>query len=74
MHRSSELIGAIAAAVAKAQAELSNPQEITHRNHCAFDTAREWASVPLCAAVERPRSRAQEPGPQRDRARPDDLD
>ena len=43
-------IGAIPAALAKAQAELINPE----KDNRDFLTAREPASVPLCTVVERP--------------------
>ena len=33
MHHSSETIGTIAAALAKAQAELTNPEKVADRHH-----------------------------------------
>jgi hypothetical protein len=48
MHRSSEPIGAIAAALAKAQSKLINPEKSLVGNHRAFVAARLRASFPLC--------------------------
>jgi hypothetical protein len=47
MHRSSEPIGAIAAALAKAQSKLINPEKSLVGNHRAFVAARLRASFPL---------------------------
>ena len=41
MQRSSEAIGTIAAALAKAQAELVNPEKISRRQHPIGDTWRD---------------------------------
>ena len=59
MQRSSETIGTIAAALAKAQAQLVNPEKslvATIRS----DGRRSRTIVPLCAAIERARYRAQD--------------
>ena len=60
MQRSSETIGAIAAALAKAQAELTNPEKALDRHHPRLEPAREGSDLPLCGALERPRHRAQD--------------
>jgi hypothetical protein len=54
MHRSSESIGAIAAALAKAQGELTNPEKsLTATIRSPFP--REGGpNLPLCLAGERP--------------------
>ena len=54
MHRSSESIGAIAAALAKAQAELINPEKSLVGVHRVFVTARARTIVPLCTVIEWP--------------------
>ena len=59
MQRSSETIGAIAAALAKAQAELTNPEKALVATIRASSSARSGSDVSLCGAVERPRHRAQ---------------
>ena len=54
MHRSSEAIGAIAAALAKAQGELTNPEKsltATIRSPLAREGGTE---LPLCLARQRP--------------------
>ena len=63
MHRSSESIGTIAAALAKAQVELTNPEKSLCRNDPVRLPAGERSDLPLCPALERPGDRAQEPGP-----------
>jgi hypothetical protein len=65
MQRSSETIGTIAAALAKAQAQLVNPLGSNQRSR---------AVLSLCPAVERARYRAQDPEPARNRHRADHLD
>ena len=60
MQRSSETIGTIAGALAKAQAELTNPEKslvatIRPRWPCVAGTV-----VSLCAALQRARDRAQD--------------
>ena len=74
MHRSSETIGAIAAALAKAQGELTNPEKsLTATIRSPFP--REGGpDLPLCFAGQRPRHRPQEPRPARDRHGPDHGD
>ena len=54
MHRSSELIGAIAAALAKAQAELVNPEKSLVGIIGPSSPRELRASFPLCPTVERP--------------------
>ena len=51
MQRSSETIGAIAGALAKAQAELTNPTEVADRDHSGPVPARGGQHVSLCVAV-----------------------
>ena len=72
MHRSSESIGTIAAALAKAQAELTNPEKSLGCDHPLPLPARERPDVPLRTAFQRARHRPQEPWParNRDRSRP----
>jgi hypothetical protein len=57
MQRSSETIGAIGAALAKAQAELADPEKslVAARNW----PARDGSDVSLRGALDRPRHRAQ---------------
>ena len=55
MHRSSETIGAIAAALAKAQAELTNPEKslvATIRGRDPRDTERTFRYAPLSSGLE----------------------
>ena len=53
MHRSSETIGAIATALAKAQGELTNPEKsLTATIHSPFPR-EESPHVPICLARER---------------------
>ena len=63
MHRSSESIGAIAAALAKAQAELTNPEKSLTATIRPFPREEAEQDLPLCPLAERARHRAQEPGP-----------
>ena len=58
MQRSSETIGAIGAALAKAQAEFTNPEKALIATIRASNP-RSGSSVPLRGAVERARQRAQ---------------
>jgi hypothetical protein len=60
MQRSSESVAALASALAKAQAELVQKSRHSHDQTCR--TGRNAAHLSLCAAVERPRYRAQNPG------------
>ena len=63
MHRSSETIGAIAAALAKAQGELTNPEKslvATIRSPFPREGDRTFRYASL---GQRPRYRSQEPGP-----------
>ena len=74
MHRCSESIGAIAAALAKAQGELTNPEKsLTATIRSPFlqegDRTFRYASL-----AKRPRYRPQEPGPARDCDNPDHAD
>ena len=74
MPRSSDIIAALASALAKAQAELVNPEKsltATIRTGRAGEGERSFRYAPL---VERPRPRAQDAGPARDRHRADDRD
>ena len=73
MHRSSETIGAIAAALAKAQPELTNPEKSLTATIHRHSRARR-PDLSLCAPFQRARHRPQEPGPARDRDRPDHRD
>ena len=60
MQRSSETIGAIATALAKAQGELENPQKaLTAVIHAPFPPRGE-PNVPLCLTGERARHCAQD--------------
>ena len=55
MHRSSETIGAIAAALAKAQAELTNPEKsltATIRSPCPGEGDRTFRYAPLSSGLE----------------------
>ena len=61
MQRSSETIGAIAAALAKAQAELKS-REGAHCDHPRGQPARQGPDLSLCGAFEWPRHRAQGAG------------
>ena len=63
MHRSSESIGAIAAALAKAQGELTNPEKSLTGTIVNPGASRRRPNLPLRAPVERPRYRSQELGP-----------
>ena len=74
MHRSSETIGALAAALAKAQAEIANPEKgLTAVIPSPFPR-EDAADLPLCLAVKRPGDRPQGAGPPRDRNRADHRD
>ena len=53
MHRSSESIGAIAAALAKAQGELTNPEKVAHGHHPLPDPPRGREDLPLCLVGQR---------------------
>ena len=60
MQRSSETIGTIAAALAKAQAQLVNPEKSLIGTIRSDMTECSRTVVPLRAAVERARYRAQD--------------
>jgi hypothetical protein len=62
MQRCSDSIGAIAGALAKAQAS-SAPGKIADRHHSGCLSPRAKPHLPLCAAVERTRPRPKVPGP-----------
>ena len=74
MQRSSETIGAIAAALAKAQAELTNPEKALIATIRAANPREQRSDLSLRRAIERARHRAQGAGRPRDRNRPDDGD
>ena len=74
MQRSSETIGAIAAALAKAQAELTNPEKSLIATIRASNPRETGSDLSLCGALERPRHRAQGARRPRDRDRADDGD
>ena len=63
MQRSSESIGSLAAALAKAQGELTNPEKSLVGDHPVRRSGRSRTDVSLCPAVERARHRAQDLGP-----------
>ena len=71
MPRSSESVAALASALAKAQAELVNPEKSLTATIRTGRAGRGRAQLPLCAALERPRHRAQDARPARDRHRAD---
>ena len=60
MQRSSETIGTIAAALAKAQAQLVNPEKSLVGTIRSDGAGRIRTVLPLCPAVERARYRAQD--------------
>ena len=74
MHRSSESIGAIAAALAKAQGELTNPEKSLSATIRSPFPPRGGPDLPLCFSGQWPRYRPQEPGPAGDRHHPDHRD
>ena len=57
MQRSSETIGAIAGALAKAQAELTNPAKSLTATIPALFPRETGQNVPLCAVIGGPRDR-----------------
>ena len=63
MQRSSECIASLAAALAKAQIELVNPEKSLVGTIPSDDPKRAERAVSLRAAVERARHRAQDAGP-----------
>ena len=74
MQRASESIGAIAAALAKAQAEIANPEKsLTATIRSPFPREGDQ-HVSLCAALNRARHRPQSAWPARNRNRADDRD
>ena len=62
MQRSSETIGAIAGALAKAQIELAKPGEVADRDHPLALPARSRPQLPLRLLIQRVRSGAQVAG------------
>ena len=62
MPRSSESVAALAGALAKAQAELTNPEKSLVATLPA-ERGPAGADVPLCLAGGRPRNRPQNAGP-----------
>jgi hypothetical protein len=70
MHRSSDTIATIAAALAKAQVELTNPEKSLVATDPVPVSARGGPHVPLCSPIERARYHPQEPWPARDRDHP----
>ena len=63
MHRSSESIAAIAAALAKAQIALVNPEKTMTGDHpCGGKEPGRGTKLPLCAAVGRAGAGAQGAG------------
>jgi hypothetical protein len=73
MHKSSEQIGAIAAALARAQAELTTPEKsLTAVIRSPFPR-EEDRTYPLCLARQRPSSSAKR-SVSRDRHYPDHAD
>ena len=71
MPRSSESVAALASALAKAQAELTNPEKSLVGDPAGGAGTAE-RTLPLCPAVRRPRHRSQDAGPARDRDHPVD--
>ena len=63
MHRSSPSIASLAAALAKAQAELVNPEKSLTATIRSDERGRDGADLPLCLVIERPRHCAQDLGP-----------
>ena len=63
MQRSSQSIGTLAAALAKAQPELINPEKSLVATIRSEGPGGAEQTLPLCAAVERSRYRAQDLGP-----------
>ena len=63
MQRSSQSIASLAAALAKAQIELSNPEKSLIGSIEAQSAKCTGATVPLCLAGQRSRYRAQDAGP-----------
>jgi hypothetical protein len=60
MHRSSESVAALASALAKAQAELINPEKSLTATIRSGRTGEGGAHVPLCPVVDRARYCAQD--------------
>jgi len=60
MQRSSESIGAIAAALAKAEAEITNPEKSLICDHSRLEPERERPDLSVCGAFKRARHRAQD--------------
>ena len=72
MPRCSESVAALAAALAKAQGVLVNPEKSLDRYREERPAGGGGAQLSLRAAVERLRHRAQDPRPARDRDHTDD--
>ena len=60
MQRSSETIGTIAAALAKAQAQLVNPEKSLGGDQTIRASERIRTVIPICATIERTRHYAQD--------------
>ena len=73
MQRASETIGTIAAALAKAQAQLVNPEKSLVGTDPFRSGQRSRTVVPLRPALKRARYRAQDLKPTRDRHRANHL-
>ena len=63
MHRSSESVAALASALAKAQAELVNPEKSLTAIIRSGRPGGGRAQLPLCTALKRARHRTQDPRP-----------
>ena len=63
MQRSSQSIASLAAALAKAQIELVNPEKSLIGDDRRQSAECAGATVPLCLAGQRSRYRAQDAGP-----------
>ena len=74
MHRSSKSIAALAAALAKAQAELINPEKTQVAHHRDRRKPKLRAIFSLRAAVERTGNCAQNSGAARHRCHPNHRD
>jgi hypothetical protein len=61
MHRSSESVAALASALAKAQAELINPEKSLTATIPVCTGRGGGAHLPVCPLVERPGHCAQDP-------------
>ena len=73
MQRSSDSIGTLAAALAKAQVELVNPEKSLVATIRVDRRGGGGTDISLCATIEWARHHAQNPGPTRNRHGADDL-